>query len=79
MITHRLLTNDVRRLALKWIREELPEQLADLVELGLPEWDDRLDLWRVALVSANNLNQPVGEIQIERTGEIRRARSHNGG
>ena len=73
MITHRLLTNDVRRLALQWIREELPEQLADLVELGLPEWDDRLDLWRVALVSANNLNQPVGEIQIDRTGEIRRA------
>ena len=75
MITDRLLTNDVRLLALAWLREQLPDHLAALVELGLPEWDDRLDCWRVALVSASNPNQPVGEIQVERAGEVRRAPS----
>ena len=73
MIIDRLLTNDVRLLALAWLREELPDQLAVSVELGLPEWDDRLDCWRVALVSADNPSQPVGEILVEQDGAIRRA------
>ena len=45
-----LLTGDVRRLAGRWLQEWLPGRLARAVSLGLPEWDDRLERWRVAVV-----------------------------
>ena len=38
--------------------------------LGLPEWDDRLDLWRVALVHENSRRHPLGEIQFDNDGQI---------
>lgn len=68
-----LLTGDVRRLAGRWLQEWLPGRLAGAVSLGLPEWDDRLERWRVAVVPAGNPGQAVGEIQIDRGGEICRA------
>ena len=73
MTAAQLLTDDARRLARKWLEECLPAPLFDAVSLGLPEWDDRLDCWRVAVVPAHNSGQAVGEIQIDRTGEILRA------
>ena len=73
MTATQLFTDDVRRLARRWLQECLPIQLSTAVSLGLPEWDDRLDRWRIALVPADNPSQPVGEIQIDRTGEILRA------
>ena len=68
-----ILTNDARRVAEAWLRERMPASLADAVSLGLPEWDARLRLWRVALVSAERPGDAVGEIQIAGDGAIRRA------
>ena len=73
MTATQLFTDDARRLARTWLQECLPEHFSDAVSLGLPEWDDRLECWRVALVPADNPGQAVGEIQIDRTGEILRA------
>ena len=72
MTATQLLTDDVRRLTLRWLQEYLPEPLYKAVSLGLPEWDDRLDCWRVAVVPADSPGQAVGEIQIDRNGEILR-------
>ena len=72
MTAAQLLTDDVRRLARQWLRECLPEPLYNAVSLGLPEWDDRLDCWRVAVVPVDSPGQAVGEIQIDRNGEILR-------
>lgn len=68
-----ILTNDARRVAEAWLRERMPASLADAVSPGLPEWDARLRLWRVALVSAERPGDAVGEIQIAGDGAIRRA------
>ena len=73
MTAAQLLTDDARRLARCWLQEFLPSSLSSDVSLGLPEWDDRLERWRVALVPADNPGLPVGEIQIDRAGEILRA------
>ncbi len=73
MTAARLLTDDARRLAQGWLQEWLPGRLAAAISLGLPEWDDRLERWRIALVSAKEPGQPVGEIQIDRDGAIVRA------
>ena len=72
MTATQLLTDDVRQLARRWLQECLPAPLSDAVSLGLPEWDDRLECWRVAVVPADRPGQAVGEIQIDRTGEILR-------
>ena len=73
MIDQHLLTRDVRALALNWLREGLPAPLAGALALGLPEWDARLDCWRVALVPAGQPRQPVGELQVDRDGAVTRA------
>ena len=43
----------------------------ETIALGLPEWDDRLDLWRIALVHENSRRQPLGEVHIDADGNIR--------
>ena len=73
MAATQLLTDDVRHLARQWLIECIPAPLSNALSLGLPEWDDRLDRWRVALVPSDNPGQPLGEIQIDRMGEILRA------
>ncbi len=73
MLNHRLTANDVRGLALVWLREKLPKSLAGGLSFGLPEWDARMDCWRVALVPADNPRQPVGELQLDRGGAVTRA------
>ena len=72
MITDGLLTGEARGLAAAWLNAALPPAVAAALSLGLPEWDDRQDCWRVALVAAANPGLPVGEIQIDRDGVIRR-------
>ena len=51
----------------------MPAENEDTLSLGLPEWDDRQQVWRVALVSDDNPSYPVGEIQVNATGAIHRA------
>lgn len=71
MLADRLRTNDVRGLAAAWLHAGLPSNLAAALALGLPEWDDRLDCWRVALVAAPS-GRPVGEIRMDRNGGLLR-------
>ena len=55
----------VRDLVSRWIE---PRLIA--VKLGLPEWDDRLNRWRVPLISIKNGREPIGEVRVHSTGEI---------
>ena len=54
-----VLAADVRRVAKRWIAGRLQG-----VALGLPEYDDRLDAWRVALVAPHNEREPIGEVRV---------------
>lgn len=73
MTSVKLMTEDARQVADGWLREWMPREIELAASLGLPEWDDRQALWRVALVPVDNPASPVGEIQIDATGAIRRA------
>ena len=73
MISSRILTDDARQLARRWLYESITGVDAKGLDLGLPEWDDRLGLWRVALVSESAPSEPVGEIQVAADGAIHRA------
>ena len=75
MTATKLLTDDVRQLAENWLRQWMPAEAGAPLSLGLPEWDDRLTVWRVALVSSDDPAFPVGEIQIDPDGSINRAPS----
>ena len=75
MTAAKLLTDDARQLAENWLRQWMPTEAGAPLSLGLPEWDDRLTVWRVALVSSDDLSCPVGEIQIDPDGSINRAPS----
>ena len=55
----------VRNLVSQWIQSRLIA-----VNLGLPEWDDRLNRWRVPLISIKNGREPIGEVRVHSTGEI---------
>ena len=58
-------TNIARGIAADWINNNLP-YLKDSIECGLPEYDDRLDVWRVSIKSKRNDNTSFGELQINR-------------
>ncbi|MDE2788051.1 MAG: site-specific DNA-methyltransferase [Chloroflexota bacterium] len=75
MVVSKLLTDDARQLAENWLREWMPAEVRDQLSLGLPEWDDRLTVWRVALVPSADPSRPLGEIQIDPDGVINRAPS----
>lgn len=72
MTRDKLLTDDARQLAEGWLQARLPAEIAASLSLGLPEWDDRLELWRVALVSPGHPDAALGEIQVDAAGAIRR-------
>ena len=69
----RLLTRDIRRIAAGWVKEQANEEADENISSGLPEWDDRFLLWRVALVPRANPQHVIGEIRIDAEGEIRHA------
>ena len=48
----------VREVVQSWLEGKLD------VELGLPEYDDRLDQWRVALLAKHNGREAVGEVRV---------------
>ena len=75
MTAAKMLTYDARHLAENWLWDWMPAEAGALLSLGLPEWDDRLTVWRVALVSSADPASSVGEIQINPDGVINRAPS----
>lgn len=58
-------TNQAKMLASEWIKQNLHE-ICRNVECGLPEYDDRIDLWRVPIKSKKSISQSIGEIKINR-------------
>ncbi len=60
---------EVRELVVFWLKSHMPEYI-DVLSLGLPEIDDRYDLWRVPLIHHNSSEKLVGEIRLNRNGEI---------
>ncbi len=57
------------------VKEWLAAQPLD-VELGLPEYDDRLRLWRVALLARRNGHEPIGEVQVSDGAVVGNIRNH---
>ena len=50
---------EVRNVVKNWLADRITD-----VDLGLPEYDDRKGIWRVALVTQHNGMEPVGEVQV---------------
>jgi len=50
----------IRGIVRKWVADQNVN-----VGLGLPEYDDRSDLWRVSLLAPHNGRAPVGEVRIQ--------------
>lgn len=55
----------VRGIVSKWAKPHVAT-----LHLGLPEWDDRLNRWRVPIVSSKNGREPIGEVQVDSNGQI---------
>lgn len=53
------IATEVRGVVQSWLNDKI-----EGVDLGLPEYDDRLNLWRVALVAKENGHEPIGEIRV---------------
>ena len=73
MTSTKLLTDDARQVALRWLDSHFSDPHGREITLGLPEWDDRQDVWRVALVASRNPGAPIGEIQVDEDGHIARS------
>ena len=56
-------TNAVRNIVKNWIANNLLE-IVDSIECGLPEYDDRLKVWRVTLKPIHGITT-LGEIQVD--------------
>ena len=65
-----LRTRDVRVIVKDWVKIQTEERVNGDVSLGLPEWDDRSLLWRVALVPKCDPNYTIGEVQVNSHGKI---------
>lgn len=50
---------EIKDIVLEWVGAKRVN-----VGLGLPEYDDRSDLWRVSLLAPHNGNAPVGEVKV---------------
>lgn len=57
-------TNSVRNIVKNWIANNLLE-IVDSIECGLPEYDDRLKVWRVTLKPIHGITT-LGEIQVDK-------------
>lgn len=60
---------DVRKIVNRWIDSHLPEY-KNKISLGLPEIDDRYNLWRVSLVLNNGSSALIGELKVSFGGKI---------
>lgn len=57
-------TNIVRGLAEEWINNNLSE-ISNKIDCGLPEYDDRLKVWRVSIKPVQGVST-LGEIQVDK-------------
>ena len=56
-------TDAARKIAGAWIMRNMPE-ISDRIACGLPEYDDRLKVWRISLKPVQGIST-LGEIQID--------------
>ncbi len=61
-----MTTASARAAASHWIKGRMPGRA---IKLGLPEYDDRMNLWRVALLTEHNDQEPIGEVRLAK-GEV---------
>ena len=54
-----VVVSDVRQIVKDWLSDKIVN-----VDLGLPEYDDRLSQWRVALLAQDNGRDAVGEVRV---------------
>lgn len=59
-------TAKARKTTLQWVKSTFPDYV-NFITLGLPEYDDRLDLWRVSLNIKNSKIAIIGEVRLDRT------------
>lgn len=67
-LASKFTVKDVRQVVYDWIAEYLPDEEA--LDMGLPEYDDRYDLWRVPLVVKNHKQHLIGEIKVNYKKEV---------
>ncbi|GFP24164.1 hypothetical protein HKBW3S09_01630, partial [Candidatus Hakubella thermalkaliphila] len=60
---------EVRKITQKWIEQHLAD-VKDFVSLGLPEIDDRYNVWRVPIVLSNATSHLIGEAKIGLLGNV---------
>lgn len=58
-------TNKAREKTIDWIKLNFSKK-ADLIAIGLPEYDDRFDCWRVPLNAKNSKLILIGELRLDR-------------
>lgn len=58
-------TGRARTITTEWVKSVFPK-FANLITLGLPEYDDRLDVWRVSLNTKNSKLVVIGEVKLDR-------------
>ncbi|MFN3466872.1 MAG: DNA methyltransferase, partial [Candidatus Brocadiales bacterium] len=58
---------EARQITLRWVGDNLPES-KEFISTGLPEIDDRYDVWRVSLIL--NGGAEIGEIKIDKEGAV---------
>ena len=56
---------EVRSAVSKWAQGRITN-----VDIGLPEYDDRLNLWRVSLLALHNGREPVAEVRVDNKGIV---------
>ena len=61
-----MTVSEIRGVVHNWMAGRLSRKE---IGLGLPEYDDRLSVWRVALVPQHNSREPVGEVRVA-AGEV---------
>ena len=54
--------SDIRCVVERWLVGKISS-----VDLGLPEYDDRLEQWRVALLAQHNGREAIGEVRVDGT------------
>jgi len=63
---------EARNISETWIKDNLSD-VSKLLRLGLPEIDDRYNLWRVPITVINSRDELIGEIKIDFEGVITEA------
>lgn len=58
-------TGKARQITNAWLKSTFPN-LVNYIALGLPEYDDRLDVWRVSLNAKNSKLIVIGELKLDR-------------